>query len=46
MFLSSCSEFIFLVLFARLLAPPNIPLFRNMNIEVFDAVLQLLVGIS
>jgi len=46
MFPSSGSEFILFILLTRLLAPPNIPFFNNVNIEVFDALLQLLVSVS
>jgi hypothetical protein len=44
-FPSSGSEFIFFILFIRLLAPPNIPFFSNISIEVFDALVQLLVSV-
>jgi hypothetical protein len=45
MFLSNGGKFIFFILFACLLTPPNIPFFSNMSVEVFDAVLQLLVSV-
>jgi hypothetical protein len=44
-FPSSGCEFIFFILLARLLAPPNVPLFSNVCIEVFDTVLQLLISV-
>jgi hypothetical protein len=45
MFPSSGSEFILFILLIRLLAPPNIPFFSNISIEVFDALVQLLVSV-
>ncbi len=42
----SSSEFILFILFISLLAPPNIPLFSNMSIEVFDTLGQLFVSVS
>jgi hypothetical protein len=45
MFPSSGSEFILFILLTRLLAPPNIPFFSNISIEVFDALVQLLVSV-
>lgn len=45
MFPSSDSEFILFILLTRLLAPPNIPFLSNISIEVFDALVQLLVSV-
>jgi hypothetical protein len=45
MFPSRGSEFIPFILFTRLLTPPNIPFFSNISIEVFDALVQLLVSV-
>jgi hypothetical protein len=45
MFPSRGSEFILFILFTRLLTPPNIPFFSNISIEVFDALVQLLVSV-
>jgi hypothetical protein len=45
MFPSSGSEFILFILLTGLLTPPNIPFFSNVSIEVFDALVQLLVSI-
>ena len=45
MFPSSRSEFILFILLIGLLAPPNIPFFSNVSIEVFDALVQLLVSV-
>jgi hypothetical protein len=45
MFPSSGREFILFILLTSLLAPPNIPFFSNISIEVFDALVQLLVSV-
>jgi hypothetical protein len=45
MFPSSDSEFILFILLTRLLAPSDIPFFSNISIEVFDALVQLLVSV-
>jgi hypothetical protein len=42
---SSGSEFILFILLAGLLAPPNIPFFSDVSIEIFDALVQLLVSV-
>jgi len=44
-FPSSGSEFIFFILLTRLLTPSDIPFFCNIGIEVFDALVQLLVSV-
>jgi hypothetical protein len=45
MFPSSGSEFILFILLTGLLAPPNIPFFSNISIEIFDPLFQLLVSV-
>ena len=45
MFPPSGSDFILFILLICLLAPPNIPLFSNISIEVFDALVQFLVSV-